>query len=346
MPEYIPEVKQAHAFRKISLDFTTPEELFREAVANSLDAYAQNIWLRTNVVDQRGRETVLIDLSDDGIGMNTSTIKAFVNLSDSLKRNSPPMGRSKRRMTGYKGHGTKIYYNSDRLEVLSYDGISRPVWSVIDDPCGELADNKVPRASIDECDISFLKEKRREWGFSALGELPGTSIRVFGYHRNAKVGLEHSRLRDHLIWFTRWGSWQGKLCDVTGTKRAKVEDLRKCNLFLRGLGKEQVPDDYEEIQFGHVVPESDCTDIRQLRAKDEVDPLKYYVKTWGVQDIPLTKSPEKRIDFLFAIEGEGARREYNNMLRRRKRAHSWRLPIRRTLWPMAGLRLCARAAFQ
>ena len=79
-------------------------------------------------------------------------------------------------MTGYKGHGTKIYYNSDRLEVLSYDGISRPVWSVIDDPCGELADNKVPRASIDECDISFLKEKRREWGFSALGELPGTSF--------------------------------------------------------------------------------------------------------------------------------------------------------------------------
>jgi len=35
--------------------------------------------------------------------------------------------------------------------------------------------------------------------------------------------------------------------------------------------------------------------------------------------VALTKNPDKTIDFLFAIEGEGARREYNNMLRRQKR---------------------------
>jgi hypothetical protein len=77
MVSYTPEVKQAHAFREISQDFTTPEEIFREAIANALDAYARTIWLRTSVENRRGRGTVLIDLSDDGIGMNSDTIKAF-----------------------------------------------------------------------------------------------------------------------------------------------------------------------------------------------------------------------------------------------------------------------------
>ena len=85
MSSYIPEIKQAHAFREISQDFTTPEEIFREGIANSLDAYARRIWLRTSVEDRRGRETVLIDLTDDGNGMNVDSIKAFFNLSDSVK---------------------------------------------------------------------------------------------------------------------------------------------------------------------------------------------------------------------------------------------------------------------
>src|SRR5882724_3007319 len=153
MVEYTPEVKQAHAFREISQDFTTPEEIFREAVANSLDAYARRIWLRTSVEDRRGRETVLIDLSDDGIGMNADSIKAFFNLSDSVKPKSTPEGKAARKMTGYKGHGTKIYYNSERLEVLSYDGKSKPVWCQTNDPRGELFDNRVPKAEIDEVDI-------------------------------------------------------------------------------------------------------------------------------------------------------------------------------------------------
>ncbi len=49
MVVYTPEVKNAHAFREVSRDFTTPEEIFREAIANSLDAYAERIWLRTTV---------------------------------------------------------------------------------------------------------------------------------------------------------------------------------------------------------------------------------------------------------------------------------------------------------
>ncbi len=320
MVAYTPEVKKAHAFREISRDFTTPEEIFREAIANSLDAYGARIWLRTTVEERRGRDTVVIDLSDDGIGMDVHRVEAFFNLSDSIKPASPPPGKAARRMTGYKGHGTKIYYNSERLEVLSFDGRHKPVYCQINDPRGELSEDRVPEVQIEEVEVEFLKKMRQEWNIAELGESSGTSIRVIGYYQNTKRGLEHDRMRDHIIWFTRWGSWEEKLCTVAGITRPEVQDLRGCALYLQGLGKEQSPNEYEKLAFGHVFPLEDCTDIRQLRGRDDVDPLKYYVKTWAFHDVALENYPDKRIDFLFAIEGEGARRDYNNMLRRQRRA--------------------------
>ena len=119
--EHIPEVRQAHAFLEISRDFTTPAEIFREAIANALDAYARTIWLRVAVQRQRGKEVVVIDMADDGVGMSSETIRAFLNLSDSRKPNHAPDGMGERRMSGYKGHGTKIFFNAAELEVLTYD---------------------------------------------------------------------------------------------------------------------------------------------------------------------------------------------------------------------------------
>jgi hypothetical protein len=312
MTQYIPKVKEAHAFLEISQDFTTPAEIFRESIANSLDVYARRLWLRAIVENVRGSETVFIDLSDDGMGMNSESIKAFLNLSDSVKPKEPPIGRSAREMTGYKGHGTKIYFNSECLEVLSYDGISAPVFCRLSDPRGDLADGKLPTAEIEELTLEALKKRREAWGVRDLTAGPGTSIRVTGYHRNSKSGLEHEFLRDYILWFTRWGSWRPKLCAVTNTTSSEVEDLNSCDLLLCGLGKT----DYERLPFGHVFPSADCTDVRQLRSKDASDPLKHYVRTWAFTGESLLKNPEKKIDFLFAIEGEAARREYNGMLRR------------------------------
>jgi hypothetical protein len=331
MAQYTPKVKEAHAFLEISQDFTTPAEIFRESIANSLDAYARRIWLRAIVEDVRGRETVFIDLSDDGMGMNADSIKAFLNLSDSRKPKEPPSGKSAREMTGYKGHGTKVYFNSEQLEVLSYDGTSAPVVCRLTDPRGELAVGKLPIAEIEELTLETLKSRREGWGIRELATGPGTSIRVVGYHQNSKLGLEHDRLRDYVLWFTRWGSWRPKLCAAAGTTSSEVEDLRTCELFLRGLGR----NDYEKLPFGHVFPQEDCTDVRQLRSKDASDPLKHYVRTWSFTDEPLLKNPEKKIDFLFAIEGEAARRGYNEMLRRQgkpRRAGDYLSEERYGLW--------------
>ena len=64
-----------------------------------------------------------------------------------------------------------------------------------------------------------LKRRREEFGFADLGAAPGTLIRVTAYHQNTKNGLEHVRLRDYIAWFTRWGSWEPKLCAVAKISR-------------------------------------------------------------------------------------------------------------------------------
>jgi hypothetical protein len=258
MSQYTPEVKAAHAFREISCDYTTPAEIFRESIANSLDAYARRVWLSAIVKNVKGRETVFIDLSDDGIGMNTERITSFLNLSDSVKPKCAPPGKVTRKMTGYKGHGTKVYFNSEALEVLSYDGTSPPVFCRLSEPRAELAEGRVPVAEIEELKLEDLKSKREGWGIPELGTSTGTSIRVIGYHQNSKSGLEHYRLRDYILWFTRWGSWEPKLRTVTSTTSSAVDDLRSCELALRGLGR----DDFDKLPFGHVFPTADCTDIR------------------------------------------------------------------------------------
>lgn len=318
MPSYLPEVKPGHAFREISQDFSKPAEIFREAIANSLDAYAKNIWLRAQVVNVKGREKVIIFLCDDGMGMTVETIKSFLNLSDSSKPDDAPAGMVKRRMTGYKGHGTKVYFNSEYVEVLTRHASEPPIYCKLDDPRGNLSEGNIPPAEIEPISVDDLKRMRTEWGFSELSDNNGTTIRVTGYHDNAKQGLDHGLLSDYIRWFTRWGSWEPKLRRVTGTSSAEVDDFGKCSLYLRGLAKKHQETD-EKISFGHVFPAEDCIDIKKLRVKDAADPLKFFVRTWAYPDEPLLKNRDKRIDFLFALEGEGARREYNNMLRRQGR---------------------------
>ncbi|MFO0882783.1 MAG: ATP-binding protein [Pirellulales bacterium] len=224
---YTPEVKPGHAFREISQDFSKPAEIFREAIANGLDAYAQNIWLRVQVVNIRARDKVIISLCDDGIGMTEETIKAFLNLSDSSKPDSAPAGMSKRRMTGYKGHGTKVYFNSESVEVLTRRANDPPIYCKLNDPKGSLSEGTPPVAEIEELTVVELKQRRSEWGFAELTDQQGTTIRVTGYHDNAKKGLEHSLLSDYIRWFTRWGSWEPKLRDVTKTEKPRSSGFFK-----------------------------------------------------------------------------------------------------------------------
>lgn len=208
---YIPIVKEGHAFRELSQDFSKPAEIFREAIANSLDAYAKRIWLRVQVSNRRGRDAVSIYIADDGIGMTGESIKSFLNLSHSCKPSSPPEGMDPRRMTGYKGHGTKVYFNSEGVEILTRAANAEAVYCEVNDPIGHLAEGNPPAATIQAISDEELRARRADWGFAELESAPGTTVHVIGYHHNTKKGLEHALLVDYIRWFTRWGSWERKL---------------------------------------------------------------------------------------------------------------------------------------
>src|SRR5690242_12507065 len=105
---FSPTVDAAREFLEISRDFTNPLEVFREAVHNSLDASATAITLSAQMEKIDGEEHLVIECHDNGTGMKREGIEAFFGLGISRKDNPEAIG--------FKGHGTKIFYDSRRLE--------------------------------------------------------------------------------------------------------------------------------------------------------------------------------------------------------------------------------------
>src|SRR5690242_9725611 len=91
---------------EISADFTDPIEVVRESVHNSFDAGATEVSVAA--VPQTlpdGRRVLTLEFQDNGIGMSEETLACFFGLGHSVKPSIP--GRP---TIGFKGHGTKIYY--------------------------------------------------------------------------------------------------------------------------------------------------------------------------------------------------------------------------------------------
>ncbi len=82
-------------------------ELLREALSNAKDHGADRVWIRTTR-DPRGQVSILI--ADDGEGMNAERLEAFWGVGASVKSASS---------IGYKGHGTKLFFDCDHLSVAT-----------------------------------------------------------------------------------------------------------------------------------------------------------------------------------------------------------------------------------
>jgi sensor histidine kinase regulating citrate/malate metabolism len=113
MPEsYIPKVNVAKELSEISKDFTNPQELIRETIANSVDAAASMIRIEAFKDDLSGQDELVNPVTDDGVGMTRKELEVFFDLGFSNKRN-------RETAIGYKGRGTKITYNSSRVAVAT-----------------------------------------------------------------------------------------------------------------------------------------------------------------------------------------------------------------------------------
>ena len=188
---------------------------------------------------------------------------------------------------GEKGHGTKIYFNSRRIEVVTCKN-EKKITAYMDSPRRNLRLGQVPKV---EYEIT-----------PAEGQESHIRVKVIGYNDNQQQGFDHNEIKDYIYWFTKFGSFELQL---------GIEAHKDVKLSLKGLGS----DEFEELEFGHRFADVN-TNAKSLQAKDKVSPLDYYVARWVLPKVRVIGYPNSTIDIVFYIEGDEAKREYNKMIHR------------------------------
>ena len=71
----------------------------------------------------------------------------------------------------------------------------------------------------------------------------GTSITVFGYNENSQIGFSHAAIKDYVLWFTKFGSFEIEL---------GIGTISKISFFtFAGWVIQENPNG---SSFGHVLP--------------------------------------------------------------------------------------------
>lgn len=165
-----------------------PLEVIREAMSNARDHGAKRFWIQTHRANPRqGPSVVFID---DGDGMDEQRLSAFWSVGASVKAAPGAIG--------YKGHGTKLFYDARRLSVVTRVRESDPWACVSVDRPSELG----PQASLeinlaDPQDVELLR---------GLDVKTGTLIRLSEVEfESADRLLDRTRIESYCDWFTVLG---------------------------------------------------------------------------------------------------------------------------------------------
>ncbi len=277
--EIVPKVDETQEFLEIANDFANPLELVRESISNAFDANATLIQIEFSVEKNYGDKQLLIILSDNGDGMDRDGLQSFFDLGNSLRRGD-------HETIGEKGHGTKVYFNSDLIEVTTHKR-NKSYKARVEKPYKKLHDRVIPLVEVQESPNT--------------NNYKGTEIQIKGYNNNRREKFTHHMLKDYIMWFTKFGSVENQF---------GIESNRNVKLRLKGVDKDKA----ETIEFGHYFPEEsksvdDLFETHVVRAPD------YFCRR-VVKSGQLKNSPEVKFDAVFSIEGTRVKYEYNNMLRR------------------------------
>ena len=279
-----PKVDQAREFLEIANDFANPLDIIREAISNAYDAKAKTICIRFDMIEVYGEPVLRIKIEDDGEGMNFTGLQAFFDLGNSTRRSRRTEDPS---LIGEKGHGTKIFFNSDQVDVKTSDGQTVSE-ARLDKPFISLHDGHVPEVQVK----SKPSEDGRTW----------THIQILGYNRNQREKFSHAQLKDHVHWFTKHGSIENQFREP-----AYPQPI----LYLRGL---DVSED-EEILFGHPFPQESIP-VDKLFDQHKAIAPDYFCKKW-IKRGTLPGYPDIAFGMVFVVEGDKVKRDSNPMLTRR-----------------------------
>lgn len=176
-----PKVNEVNEFLEIASDFEDPLEMLRESLSNAYDAGAKNVDIRINT--QPNGSDIIIE--DDGHGMDHGELESFFDLGNSTKTDS----------IGYKGHGTKIFYKSDRIKVnTSKDGTT--INAQMDNPWEKLNNRVLPEYEVNENENTPSSRSH-------------TIIKISGFKSGegfSPESLTYPKIHNYLKWKTIVGS--------------------------------------------------------------------------------------------------------------------------------------------
>lgn len=183
MEVYRPLVKDISLFKEIVNNLINPLEVTREAISNSIDAEAKTI----NIDVYRDINGIFcIAFTDDGCGMNKIELESFFNLGDS---------RKDKRNIGEKGLGTKIFFKSKKITVITQKNNSEMLIAEMKEPWHYLKNNEIPTYTINTSDPIVGRD--------------GTKIIIEGYLvDNPEKYYNLETLKDYILWFTAGGSFK------------------------------------------------------------------------------------------------------------------------------------------
>jgi len=287
-----PEIKKDRSFLEIVENFTDPREVLREAISNALDWGASTIRITVYEDATRADRELVIKIWDNGLGLTKERFYAFWNLSDSPGLERDVFGKKVGGRVGEKGHGTKTFWKCRLIEVESIareeDGSDWHVLAWMEEPHNTLKQGKVP-------DYGYTED-------SGQGKETFTEVTVRGYHAISKEDFRHETLTDYVQWFTKFGSIELEL---------EIDAHRGKILWLQGLGR-ATP---EQVPFGHPFPPV-SNNTKQLQRKYQDSWPKYYVNKWVFPSVAIEGYPSSSIGVVFYLEGDSAKRQFNQMLTR------------------------------
>lgn len=179
----IPSVKDISLYKEIAKNLVNPLEVHREAISNAIDAEAKNITIE---IYRNNEGLFCISFTDDGYGIDFNEIDSFFNLGDS---------RKDERNIGEKGLGTKIFFKSKKITVISQKNNHQRLIAVMNNPWELLNDNSIPTYTFEDVE-------------PIVGE-DGTKIIIEGYQvDNPERYFNFETLKDYVLWFTAAGSFK------------------------------------------------------------------------------------------------------------------------------------------
>jgi hypothetical protein len=202
-----PKVNEVNEFLEIASDFEDPLEVIRESLSNAYDAHASDVEITIRSRPHGSNITI----EDDGHGMDELDLESFFDLGNSRKTDS----------IGYKGHGTKIFYKSDHIEVTTTsDGTCYR--AEMEEPWAKLNRKELPKYEFNETEV------RR-------GN-PGTRIEITNFrsgHGFDPESLTYNKIHHYLKWKTIAGStahyFEGnehRQMDITVKLGDEIDDTR------------------------------------------------------------------------------------------------------------------------